>query len=272
MNCSRFMNALLASILLAGPTSAADLAKIDRKLVKEPAYASKAKYCLLVFGPEAKTRAWLVLDGDLLYIDRHADGDLTHADDRLKVHRVTKDPPNFMTSETRVFLDVIPPGDADGRNAPTLKGSTRYSRLWVSYGIPREDVTPPTDDQKEYLERLRHHYATVYLRIDDKYTQVGWACFSERPQDAPILHFDGPLTLGFGQNFGPFKQPALVRGPDPSELMVNLITPGLGKDAMVTMDNRYAPADVHPVADIDFPSKQPGGKPVKSRVVLKERC
>src|SRR6516225_7235618 len=152
------MHVLLACALLAVPASAADLAKIDRKLVKEPAYGSKPMYCLLVFGPEANTRAWLVLDGELLYIDRHADGDLTHPDDRLKVHRVTKDPPNFMSSETKVFLDVIPPGDAEGRNASTLKGSTRYSRLWVSYAIPRDKVTPPTEDQKEYLERLTHHY------------------------------------------------------------------------------------------------------------------
>jgi hypothetical protein len=272
MSCSRFMIALVGSALLAASVSAADLEKIDRKLVKEPAYRSKAKYCLLVFGPEAKTRAWLVLDGDILYIDRHADGDLTHPDDRLHVHRVTKDPPNYQSSETKVFLDVIPPGQDDGRDAPTLKGNTRYTRLWVSQSLPREEGAPPAEDQKEYLERLRHHYTTVYLRIDSKYRQMGWACFSERPQDAPILHFDGPLTFGFGQNFGPFKQPALVRGPNPCELMVNLITPGLGKDAVVTMDTRYVPSDVDPVADIEFPSKQPGGKPIKSRVVLKKRC
>jgi hypothetical protein len=273
MKMCHFCQALACLAVWSLPASAVDLSKIDRRIAKEPAYESKTPtYCLLVFGPEAKHRVWLVLDGELLYIDRHADGDLTHPDDRLKAHRVTKDPPNFMSSETTVFLDVIPPGDPGGRNASTLTGSTRYSRLWVSSSIPRDSVTPPTEDQKEFLERLRHHYTAVYLRIDEKYTQMGWACFSERPQDAPILHFDGPLTFGFGQDFGPFKQPALLRGPDPSELMVNVITPGLGKDAVVTMDTRYAPADVHPVADIEFPSKQPGGTPIQDRIVLNERC
>jgi hypothetical protein len=272
MSSSRFMIALLGSAILAAPVSAADLAKIDRKLVKEPAYGSKALYCVLVFGPEAKTRAWLVLDGDTLYIDRHVDGDLTHPDDRLKVHRVEKDGPNYMSSETKVFLDVIPPGKDDGQNAPTLKGCTRYTRLWVSHAIPREKVTPPNEDQKEYLERLRQHFMTVFLRIDGKYNQIGWACFSEQPGNAPILHFDGPLTFGFGRNFGPFKQPALTRGPDPEELMVCLETPGLGRGAKVTTAYRFAPADVHPVADIQFPAKQPGGTPIKRRVVLKDRC
>ena len=67
---------LLASAAAAGP----DLAKIDRTIRKEPAYQTKSpRYCLLVFGPEAKTRVWLVLDGDLLYVDRDGDGDLTGA-------------------------------------------------------------------------------------------------------------------------------------------------------------------------------------------------
>jgi len=269
---SLLANAFLASVILALPASAADLAKIDRKIVKEPAYGSKPMYCLLVFGPEAKTRAWLVLDGDTLYIDRHADGDLTHPEDRLMVHRVNKDGPNFMSSETKVFFDVIPPGNAGGPDAPTLKDSARYTRLWVSHAVPREKANPPTEDQKEYLERLKNHYTTVFLRIDGKYNQMGWACFSEQPGSAPILHFDGPLTLGFGRNFGPFKQPALTRGPDSEELMVSLETPGLGKDAMVTTDHRIAPAEVHPVADIEFPGKQPGDKPLKRRIVLKDRC
>ena len=43
--------------LLAAPLTAVDLTKIDRAIAKEPVYKSKSpRYCLLVFGPEAKTR------------------------------------------------------------------------------------------------------------------------------------------------------------------------------------------------------------------------
>ena len=56
----------------------ADLAKIERSIAREPAYQSRTpKYCLLVFGPEAKTHIWLVLDGDKLYVDKNGNGDLT---------------------------------------------------------------------------------------------------------------------------------------------------------------------------------------------------
>ncbi|HEV3256231.1 MAG TPA: hypothetical protein VG013_05070 [Gemmataceae bacterium] len=261
----------LALLSWAAPASPADLSKIDRSIKQEPAYQGKPTYCLLVFGPEAKTRAWLVVDGDVLYIDRHADGDLTHPDDRLKVQRVTKDPPNSVSSETRVFLDVVPKGDPKGRDAPTLKGSDRYTRLWVSQPVARKQAVAPNKDQEEYLRRLRRHFTNLCLRLDGKYVQLAWACFSERPQDAPVLHFGGPLAIGFGRDFGMFR-PKLVRGPNADDFMVNLQTSGRGEGAVVTMDNRYPPADVHPVADIEFPGREPGGKPTTMRVVLKERC
>src|SRR5262245_59373528 len=55
-----------------------DLSKVDRRVV-EPTYRTKPQYCLLVFGPRAETRVWLVEDGETLYVDRNADGDLTGA-------------------------------------------------------------------------------------------------------------------------------------------------------------------------------------------------
>src|SRR5262249_28305053 len=70
-------------VLLPLGVRAADPSKIDRTLGKEPAYRAKPKYCLAVFGPEARTRVWLVLDGDVLYADRNGDGDLTAKDKRI---------------------------------------------------------------------------------------------------------------------------------------------------------------------------------------------
>ena len=51
-----------ALLLWSGAAGAADLSKVDRTIKKEPVYQSKPKYCLLVFGPKADTRVWLVLD------------------------------------------------------------------------------------------------------------------------------------------------------------------------------------------------------------------
>src|SRR6516164_6560345 len=79
---------LISTLLVVGNTAVttwrADLTKIDRTIAKEPAYKSKPKYGLLVFGPEAKSRVWLVLDGDVLYVDKNGNGDLTEKDERIK--------------------------------------------------------------------------------------------------------------------------------------------------------------------------------------------
>src|SRR5438477_9924634 len=77
MRTSRLVMAMLVLLMLVVPATAVDLTKIDRTIGKEPAYGSKPKYCLVVFGPEAKSRVWLVLDTNVLYVDRNANGDLT---------------------------------------------------------------------------------------------------------------------------------------------------------------------------------------------------
>src|SRR5579859_2876050 len=79
------MRYLLSMLLLAacGSTFAADLAKIDRTIVKEPKYIGQPRYCLLVFGPEATNRVWIVQDGGVLYVDRNGNGDLTGPDKKV---------------------------------------------------------------------------------------------------------------------------------------------------------------------------------------------
>src|SRR5215831_15666476 len=80
------MLSLLSTLLVVGNTAVtawgADLTKIDRTIAKEPVYQNKPNYCLLVFGPDAKTRVWLVIDGDILYVDRNGNGDLTDKGER----------------------------------------------------------------------------------------------------------------------------------------------------------------------------------------------
>src|SRR5205085_12474760 len=53
------------------------LTKIDRTIKKEPKYAGTPLYLLLAFGPEAKDKVWVVLDGNTLYVDGNGNGDLT---------------------------------------------------------------------------------------------------------------------------------------------------------------------------------------------------
>src|SRR5262245_54560675 len=81
MGNSTYRLALLVVLVVASPAAAdglsPDLAKIERRIGKEPVYQGKPGYLLLVFGPEAKQKVWLVRDGEKLYVDRHGTGDLS---------------------------------------------------------------------------------------------------------------------------------------------------------------------------------------------------
>ncbi len=79
---------LLAATWLAAGSAFADTPKIDRSIGKQPVYQTKTpKYCLLAFGAEGKDRVWLVLDGDMLYVDRNGDGDLTKPGNKIAAEK-----------------------------------------------------------------------------------------------------------------------------------------------------------------------------------------
>src|SRR5215472_3078326 len=83
-----------------------DLGKLDRTILKEPTYSAKQPlYGLLVFGPKADKRVWIVLDKSkqesILYVDRNADGDLTPSGKRL----VAKTPDGFPVFRLPEFKD-----------------------------------------------------------------------------------------------------------------------------------------------------------------------
>jgi hypothetical protein len=92
---ARHFLALVAALgwaAVAAADSLPDPGKVDRHILKQPAYtAAKPLYGLLVFGPRADKRIRMVLDKskpdlnyyDVLYVDRNADGDLTASDERL---------------------------------------------------------------------------------------------------------------------------------------------------------------------------------------------
>jgi hypothetical protein len=227
----RWLLAAFGFLFLAGPAPAADLSKIDRTIVKEPAYQNKPGYCLLVFGPEAKTRAWLVRDGKTLYIDRNGNGDLTEPGKQLSAR----------------------PGDAQGAIADA-SGKTKY--------VIRYSNLTRVGGDKEFCH--------ISIDVDGDYRQYSFAGFADRPQDAPVVHFDGPLTVEVAD-----KDLVLARGDKATDFGVYMLTRGHGERLGSTVLVDYGlgvPVGAEPVVDIEFPGKEPGGKPVLAKYTLKQRC
>jgi hypothetical protein len=256
---------ILAAFWSAGGLAAADLHMIERTIAKEPAYKNQPKYCLLVFGEQARTRVWLVQDGDVLYVDRNANGDLTEKDEQVVLKPGNQD---FRTFEAGDIHDGALKHTGltitQFRATPELVGNSQeWQRIkrqgsepwmwWVRVAAERS-----ADDKRDLPKRIS------YVANGDG---LGMLLFADRAADAPIIHFNGPWSLGLQD----LKQ-RLTAG-HPSQLQIGVGTKGVGPGtfSFVLYPNTI-PADAYPVADIAFPPKTEGDKPVCRKYTLKERC
>jgi hypothetical protein len=131
----RFALFLLGIGSVAGIAVGQDLASIERKIVKEPAYKSGApKYALMVLGEKASKRVWLVIDGDVLYADLNSNGDLTDDGEKIaKMEYGEYTPPDgsmdFQIKEIRegerVHRDFYVSAEPAGRLADSAASSKR---------------------------------------------------------------------------------------------------------------------------------------------------
>jgi len=216
------------------PAQGVDLTKIDRTIAKEPAYQSKSpSYGLLVFGPEAKRRAWVVLDGDVLYVDRNCNGDLTEEGERLVIENPKRNKKKPGTSGAVDSVSVVIK-DRDG-------AKHRLTFRLTSTGVGL----------------VAQCHGSQYVGSTYRDDLV----FAARPQDAPIVHLNGPLTL---QLVDPPRQWSPGEKVD---LVVLFGTPGLGKGTFAYMIQGFPS---RPTAEIQFPAKNPGAKPLVVKVALKE--
>jgi hypothetical protein len=262
-----FMGASMAGADHPSP----DLAKIERRISKEPAYQGKPGYLLLVFGPEVKHKVWLVLDGKTLYVDRHATGDLSHPECRV-------------TGETDRYQErLFKVGDL------TL-GGKRYADLQVIVNSAKSSVGSGLGEMRMFKEFLaaqpegKLFSVSVEVPFDKPFTDLrdgsplkgtrhfagpydatGILQFAARPQDASIIHFGGPWT------FAPDGEQKLVRGRN-EDLALKLGTPGHGPGtfAFICYDN-LIPNSAKPKVRIQYPVES-GNKPVARSHVLEDRC
>ncbi len=218
---------LTAALFAAGPPPAAltDLDRVSRTLDTEPTYNTRSpKYCLLVFGPEARTLVWLVHDGDAMHALASPDG---------------KSPRRWRQAKGPQYFQI---GDVweDG-------GKTTYKGLRFSAN-PRNP--------------------RFSVRIDGKIQTAGRDIrgkiqFGPSPEDAPVVHFNGPRTLDLF-----WDQQPLLSGQH-EDLSVVVGTRGRGPGTFTHVHVDAYPRNAWPWAVIEFPVKD-GGNPVIAKVRLKD--
>jgi hypothetical protein len=266
---SKTLTALCLSLVFSPPGAcAADLTKLERPILKEPVYRSNPKYCLLVFGPEANIKIWLVQDGDVLYVDRNGNGDLTEAGKRFtaqkrqdgddnvvfKVGDVQEGPRlhKELTVVVAKFDDM-----ALAKQEESVKALLAKNPKARGYSI-RIEMDMPGWKGKGIGGRVRQHAFYVDFH--------GIFQFAKRPADAPIVHFGGPLQVAL------FSEHRLTIGRE-TDMVLGVGTPGVGPGATAWVDyDGVIPANAYPTIDIVYPPKREGEPPVSEHYVLKRRC
>jgi hypothetical protein len=264
------------------PEPALDLTKIDRTIRKEPAYRGKPRYGLLVLGPKAKTRIWLVIDGKTLYVDRNGNGDLTEKGEQFSPTKVNNDQSQYLEFHVGEIVE------ADRK--------TKHSGLIV-------------------YQYYTHHYDRLVnaailkdvAGISSQGNSGEYGCsFAATPREAPIIHLNGPLTMrvyrawvggsggrklyeyseelkelvdafpdtkvkpGYRINEVPYRLPA---GHRIVELQVQVGTPGLGKGTFGSFPSQTGLlAKLHPRVDVTMPRKDDPKKTLNLTLTLDERC
>jgi hypothetical protein len=259
--------AVLAAV--AGRGTAGELNKVERRLGKEPAYASKApRYGLLVLGPGTKDRVWLVKDGDVLYVDRNGNGDLTEPGEKLAAKKGSS------AEEGWQF-------EADELNV----GGKKHYRLAVVFIPLKKMMFGENARRPEAQALLKQEPAAemVSVRLDmtaphlkakgqvmvlaGGFDLAGPLVLARKPSEAPILHLGGPLEITFTE-----RRPALRRNRA-MDFMLAVGTPGLGAGTFAGIGyDGVIPDSVRPQCEITYPHARAGGKPVKKLYELKERC
>ena len=262
---------LVVTWLLTGSAAfGADLSRIQRTIAREPVYRSKPRYCLLVFGPEAKTRVWLVQDGDTLYVDRNGNGDLTEPGKKVSAEKREEGAADgtyaFKIGEIHdgrrvhkeMHLSIVKIDElqliSSDEVAKTFVAKNPHGRGYVLFG----EVEMPGWKGATPGGRIRQH--TWYTDAKSVFQ------FADRPQDAPVVHFGGPWQIAL------FGWHQLTIGRE-SDVVLGVGTPGVGPAAMTYIDYEgVIPENVYPTSDIIYPSEAPGDPARTEHYTLKRRC
>jgi RNA polymerase sigma factor (sigma-70 family) len=217
------------------------LTKIERTIKKEPKYAGTPLYLLLAFGPEAKHRVWVVLDGNTLYVDRNGNGDLTDAGEA-------------------VSPAVFPGEEANARSPAFLVGElnvggAKHTDFFFSV------VRLPTGLT----------IARFGLKLDGKTFQIAGPtslALAESPKDARVVHLGSPVVTAQPS----FTMQGTADANEPTDYRVQVGTPGVGVGAFAAYGSEDGPAGVAPVAEFEFAPLKPDDAPKKVTLPLAERC
>jgi hypothetical protein len=263
---TRWLLSAAAFLTVLAPGLAAELSRVDRTIKKEPKYAGKPGYCLVVFGPEGRDRVWLVRDGDTLYADKNGNGDLTDPGERIAAEKSGTD--------LAFHVGTVRLGKLEHRNL-TVRASrlSGYGADFTSHPVSRaalskdKTVDLMSINAEVEVPGLKGGGDGGRLTVLARFDSGGPLLFADSPANAPLLHLGGPLHLR-----SEAARPTLYKNVV-HDLMLTVGTPGAGPGTFAHVGyEKLVPQGAFVVVEAEFSPQRPGAPPVRQRFELKERC
>ncbi len=270
-----FLLPLLFSSAWQSLSIAADTFPAPRKIEKEPAYQSKTpRYGRLVFGKEGKDQVWIVHDGDLLYVDRNGNGDLTEPGERIERQKPRKgfeDAPrkNFEVGELKLdglthkdfMLEATPlkqfATDVNGRR-PEFNEEIRKDSEAIVYSLSGEVEIPGMKGGGQ-----DGRWSVRVGRCDTR----GFLIFGNQAASAPAIRLGGPIQVDF------YEEKPQLRLGYAIEVYVSIGFPGQGPGTFAAIEYEGTlPTEVKPVVEIEVASASQGVPSYRERYELPSRC
>jgi hypothetical protein len=238
---------MLLTSTLGRASDTAALQIVDRRIAKEPKYvATRPLYGLLMFGPAAQKRIWMVLDHskpgtnryDVLYVDLNANGDLTEPTERLVGQLQNNDIrfslPDLKDPVTGAFHTHFTTR-VSGAAAPTVMVSITWrGRFKMGGGYPQDPDN-------------------------------GYMNFADKPARAPVMWADGDSPFQF-QRWYSAKLP--IGGEDDFKVFVG--QPGVGPSSFWAFQEHFLPESEAVKATLIYRDAQ--DKEQRLTCLLKQRC
>jgi hypothetical protein len=235
---------------------------------KEPKYTKKPGYLKLQFHKDRSSTVWVVRDGNTLYVDRNGNGDLTEPSEKITAKKQDG-------SESTSF-EV---GDLTlGKRTHKLFNVEEFS---LSRYKDNSSIMSQPQIQEAFKKDPNAKVLMLSLSVQSErlqgggpqgrldmmagfYDPKGVLQFSDKPEDAPVIHFDGPLELAF-------------YGSKPSVWKINqslepsLVVGSSGQGAGTFAELAYS-GTIPETACVVLELTQKGEPPVIEKYELKQRC
>lgn len=196
-----------------------------------PEGTSEPRYCRVVFGTTGSNGRWLIDSGDAIHVDRDGDGAI--ADEA---------PANGIKGDRRTTFDV----------GPLQVGGEVYTMSVVRWDAGTYYVLVVDPERRRWRAWGDHR---------------GLLVFGASSTTAPVVHFDGPLSMGI-------ETQVSVRsmGPGTYRIAAGVGCRGLGAGSFACLECDQIPPSATPIARVVVPPEDTRLGPIEVTAPLTGRC